>query len=100
MKKYFKNMSNDIRIFLSFLIFSNFVFLLNPDFVLIIVLVLLFSFLLFFSASGFNHFIIKEKIQMLQNFSLFMQETKKNYFILNKIYFLNFFSFLNISFIF
>lgn len=100
MKKYFKNMSNDIRIFLSFLIFSNFVFLLNPDFVLIVVLVLLFSFLLFFSASGFNHFIIKEKIQMLQNFSLFMQETKKNYFILNKIYFLNFFSFLNISFIF
>lgn len=100
MKNFLKNILNDTRVFLFFLIFSNFIFLLNPDFVLIVVLILLFTFLLFFSVSGFNHFIIKEKIQMLQNFSLFIQETKKNYFILNRIYFLNFFSFLNISFIF
>lgn len=100
LRNFFKNLLNDSRTLLFFVLFSNFIFLLKPDFILIIVLVLLFSCILFFSVSGFSHFLIKEKIQMLQTFSLFRTEIKKNYIFLNKIYFLNFFSFLNISFIF
>lgn len=76
------------------LLFSNFIFLLNADLVLIVVLVCLFYFILVFSSSEFKQFVKKEKIEILKKFFLIIEDTKKNYLFLNKLYDFNLYLFV------
>lgn len=77
--------------------FSNFIFLFDADLVLIIILIFLFFLILFFSSFELKQFVRRERMELLQKFFLLINDSKKNYLILNKLYIFNLSFFLFFS---
>lgn len=94
LKKFFLLIIDSWKFFVFLILFSNFIFLLNADLVLITVLVCLFCFILVFSSSEFKQFIKKEKLDILKKFFLIINDIKNNYFFLSKFYSFNLFLFI------